>query len=117
MTSIGNGAFGYCRSLASLTIPDSVTSFGRDFVSNCENLTTIHVPATISEQSLTQLSEALSSEMRDKVKIIRHSMNIGKLVSGFDDPAFTQESQDKALKAGRMLTNFFSEQGVRPKNA
>ena len=39
VTSIGEAAFYYCKSLTSITIPDSVTSIGNDTFSNCTSLT------------------------------------------------------------------------------
>ena len=42
VTSIGNGAFEYCRMLAGdITIPDSVTKIGSDAFSSCSSLTSI----------------------------------------------------------------------------
>lgn len=44
VTSIGNGAFAYCTSLTSLTIPDSVTSLGDGTFYNCTSLASIVIP-------------------------------------------------------------------------
>ena len=41
VTSIGNGAFNDCYSLASVTIPDSGTSIGSSAFYNCYNLTSV----------------------------------------------------------------------------
>ena len=43
VTSIGNGAFGYCTSLTSLTIPNNVTSIGNGAFSSCRKLTTVTI--------------------------------------------------------------------------
>ena len=43
VTSIGSGAFRYCRGLTSVTIPNSVTSIGKSAFSNCSGLTSIVV--------------------------------------------------------------------------
>ena len=39
MTSIGDWAFFHCDSLTSISIPDSVTSFGKDAFNNCPYIT------------------------------------------------------------------------------
>ena len=44
MTSIGNGAFYYCSSLTSITIPNGVTSIGDYAFSYCSSLTSITIP-------------------------------------------------------------------------
>ena len=43
MKSIGEGAFMYCDSLSSITIPNSVTSIGYEAFSSCSSLTSIVV--------------------------------------------------------------------------
>ena len=39
LSSIGEGAFSWCASLTSITIPDSVTSIAHSAFSACESLT------------------------------------------------------------------------------
>lgn len=47
ITSIGNGAFSYCKGLTSITIPNSVTSIGEQAFSSCENLESVELPDSI----------------------------------------------------------------------
>jgi hypothetical protein len=44
VTSIGYGAFRYCRSLTDINIPESVTSIENDTFYQCTSLTSIHIP-------------------------------------------------------------------------
>lgn len=53
VTSIGDYAFAYCKSLSSVTIPHSVTSIGKHAFSGCESLTSVTIP-----NSVTSIGEA-----------------------------------------------------------
>ena len=46
--SIGDEAFSNCRSLTSVTIPDSVTSIGNSAFYNCTSLTSIIIPCNVT---------------------------------------------------------------------
>ena len=48
VTTIGNRAFNYCRSLTSVTIGDSVTTIGDYAFSDCESLTSVTIPDSVT---------------------------------------------------------------------
>ena len=48
VTSIGNSAFSSCESLQSVTIPDSVTSIGDEAFSSCESLQSVTIPNSVT---------------------------------------------------------------------
>ncbi|MBO5132665.1 MAG: leucine-rich repeat domain-containing protein [Paludibacteraceae bacterium] len=48
VTSIARGAFDYCRSLTSITIPNSVTTIGDDAFFACSSLTSVEIPNSVT---------------------------------------------------------------------
>ena len=48
VTSIGGGAFQYCRDLTSVTIPNSVTSIGGGAFYSCSGLTSVTIPSSVT---------------------------------------------------------------------
>ena len=48
VTSVGDGAFGECTGLTSITIPNSVTSIGRGAFGRCTGLTSITIPDSVT---------------------------------------------------------------------
>ena len=47
VTSIGDEAFNFCRTLTSITIGDNVTSIGQSAFSYCTSLTSITIPDSV----------------------------------------------------------------------
>ena len=48
VTTIGEYAFDYCKSLTSIAIPSSVTSIGRYAFSGCTSLTSVTIPSSVT---------------------------------------------------------------------
>ncbi len=48
VTGIGNYAFGYCRGLTSIVIPNSVTNIGNYAFEYCSGLTSIVIPNSVT---------------------------------------------------------------------
>ena len=57
---IGPGAFENCRNLASVDIPDSVTSIGEDAFCNCSSLTSVTIPDSVIRISYDAFKECNS---------------------------------------------------------
>ena len=51
VTSLGDGCFGSCSALTSITIPSSVTSLGENCFSYCSGLTSITIPSSVTSLS------------------------------------------------------------------
>ena len=60
VTSIGNGAFEYCSSLSSITIPSSVTSIGNGAFRSCTSLSSITIPSSVTSIGANAFSDCSS---------------------------------------------------------
>ena len=73
ITGVGNFALSDCRSLTSVTIPDSVTTIGEDAFSGCSSLTSITIPdsvTTIGNHAFYKCSSLTSVTIPDSVTTI-----------------------------------------------
>jgi hypothetical protein len=74
VTTIGDRAFSYCRSLASITIPDSVTSIGNGAFGSCSSLASVTIPnsvTSIGEMAFFNCASLASVTIPDSVTSIR----------------------------------------------
>ena len=73
VTTIGDYAFSYCRSLTSVTIGDSVTTIGNDAFYDCSSLTSVTIGdsvTTIGESAFWECSSLTSVTIPDSVTTI-----------------------------------------------
>ena len=78
VTSIGDHAFYYCKSLTSVTIPDSVTSIDTYAFCSCESLTSVIIPDSVTSIGRYAFLECISLK----------SVTIPDSVTSIDDVAF-----------------------------
>ena len=78
VTTIGNSAFGNCKSLTSITIPNIVTTIGHFTFFNCSSLTNITIP-----NSVTTIGDGAFDNCKSLT-----SVTIGKGVSVIGEDAF-----------------------------
>ena len=80
VTTIGNGAFRYCKDLTSVVIPDSVTSIGDSAFANCYRLTSITIPNSVTyigDAAFVSCSSLKSIVIPDPVTTIGSSAFLG----------------------------------------
>ena len=76
VTEIGGYAFSYCRSLTSVTIPDSVTEIGDWAFRGCSSLKSVTIPDSVTEigyEALSGCSSLTSITIPDSVTKIGQS--------------------------------------------
>ena len=101
VTTIGEWAFGYCKSLTSVTIPDSVTMIGKGAFDSCESLTSVTIGdsvTTIGNNAFRCCSSLTSITIPDSVTTIGNytfyncdsltSVTIGDSVTTIGSEAF-----------------------------
>lgn len=94
MTTIGDHAFNWCRSLTSVTIPNSVTTIGDLTFEECDALTSITIPngvTTIGERAFHDCSSLTSVTIPNSVKNIGDAAfgwcsYISKIISKIENP-------------------------------
>ena len=78
VTTIGNFAFDACRSLTSITIPNTVTTIGNNAFNNCSSLTSLTIPNSVTTIGWLAFYECASLT----------SVTIGNNVTTIGDIAF-----------------------------
>ena len=71
VTSVGNMAFATCRQLVSVTFSGNVGSIGAFAFWECTVLTTIYVPASMPEETVQIIRDALTGSWLQNVQIVQ----------------------------------------------
>ena len=121
VTSIGDLAFSDCRSLTSITIPDSVTSIGSSAFHNCSSLTSITIPDSVTSIggafggciSLTSIEVSagnvnytdVNGVLFNKEKTVLNTYSAGKTDTNYTIPDSVTRIGDGAFDGCSSLTS------------
>ena len=118
VTSIGDGAFGYCSRLTSVEIPNSVTSIGDKAFDQCSRLTSMVIPnsvTSIGQNAFWFCSSLTSVEIPNSVTSIGDyafqycrgltSVVIGNSVTSIGEGAFQDCSNLTSVVIGNSVTS------------
>ena len=108
VTGFGNYAFRYCRDLTSIEIPNSVTSIGSYAFEGCSGLTSIEIPnsvTSIGESAFEGCSGLTSIEIPNSVTSIGDG--------AFDGTAWYNNQPNGLIYAGKVLYKY---KGTMPDN-
>ena len=117
LTSIGDGAFNWCESLESITIPDSVTSIGEGAFCCCAKLTSITIPdgvKSIGNHAFAGCSALESITIPDSVLSIGYSAFEGcTALKNITIPGSVLSIGDNAFKECTALESATISEGVK----
>ena len=117
LTSIGEGAFNWCESLESITIPDSVTSIGEGAFCCCAKLTSITIPdgvKSIGNHAFAGCSALESITIPDSVLSIGYSAFEGcTALKNITIPGSVLSIGDNAFKECTALESATISEGVK----
>ena len=117
LTSIGDGAFNWCESLESITIPDSVTSIGEGAFCCCAKLTSITIPdgvKSIGNHAFAGCSALESITIPDSVLNIGDSAFEGcTALKNITIPGSVLSIGDNAFKECTALESATISEGVK----
>ena len=117
LTSIGDGAFNWCESLESITIPDSVTSIGEGAFCCCAKLTSITIPdgvKSIGNHAFAGCTALESITIPDSVLSIGYSAFEGcTALKNITIPGSVLSIGDNAFKECTALESATISEGVK----